>query len=95
MRVVSREYDIAYINVSPNRNEGILESAIKITNEPPTGMRANVHKALDNFSQDVLESCSKETEFKAILFALCYYHAAVAERRKFGAQGWNRVGSTR
>lgn len=55
-------------------------------------MRANVHKALDNFSQETLESCTKETEFKAILFALCYYHAAVAERRKFGPQGWNRVG---
>jgi len=54
-------------------------------------MRANIHKALDNFSQDILESCSKETEFKAILFTLCYYHAAVAERRKFGAQGWNGV----
>lgn len=55
-------------------------------------MRANIHKALDNFSQDTLESCAKETEFKTILFTLCYYHAAVAERRKFGAQGWNRVG---
>ncbi|XP_073968276.1 dynein axonemal heavy chain 9-like [Bombus fervidus] len=40
--------------------------------------------------QETLESCSKETEFKAILFALCYYHAVLAERRKFGAQGWNR-----
>jgi dynein heavy chain len=70
--------------------QGILESAIKITNEPPTGMQANLHKALDNFNQDTLEMCSKETEFKSILFALCYYHAVVAERRKFGAQGWNR-----
>lgn len=31
--------------------QGILENAIKITNEPPTGMHANLHKALDNFSQ--------------------------------------------
>ncbi|CAL8306601.1 unnamed protein product [Boreogadus saida] len=30
---------------------GILENSIKITNEPPTGMQANLHKALDNFNQ--------------------------------------------
>ncbi|BET02170.1 Dynein, axonemal heavy chain [Nesidiocoris tenuis] len=70
--------------------QGVLESSIKITNEPPTGMQANIHKALDNFTQDTLESCSKEAEFKAILFSLCYFHAVVAERRKFGPQGWNR-----
>ncbi|XP_055624152.1 dynein beta chain, ciliary-like isoform X4 [Toxorhynchites rutilus septentrionalis] len=71
--------------------QGILESAIKITNEPPTGMLANIHKALDNFNQETLEMCGKEAEFKAILFSLCYFHAVVAERRKFGPQGWNRV----
>ncbi|GLG98379.1 Putative dynein heavy chain [Gryllus bimaculatus] len=67
--------------------QGILESSIKITNEPPTGMLANIHKALDNFNQDTLEMCSKEAEFKAILFSLCYFHAVIAERRKFGPQG--------
>ncbi|XP_068120652.1 dynein axonemal heavy chain 9 isoform X1 [Hyperolius riggenbachi] len=70
--------------------QGILENSIKITNEPPTGMHANLHKALDNFTQDTLEMCARETEFKSILFALCYFHAVVAERRKFGPQGWNR-----
>ncbi|XP_066581161.1 dynein beta chain, ciliary [Prorops nasuta] len=71
--------------------QGILESSIKITNEPPTGMQANLHKALENFTQETLDICSKEAEFKAILFSLCYFHAVVAERRKFGPQGWNKI----
>ena len=70
--------------------QGILESSIKITNEPPTGILANLHKALANFNQDTLESCSRENEFKSILNSLCYFHAVVSERRKFGPQGWNR-----
>lgn len=31
--------------------QGLLENAIKITSEPPAGMHANLHKALDNFTQ--------------------------------------------
>lgn len=30
---------------------GVLEACLKVTNEPPKGMKANLHKALDNFSQ--------------------------------------------
>uniref|UniRef100_F7AU91 AAA+ ATPase domain-containing protein n=1 Tax=Ciona intestinalis TaxID=7719 RepID=F7AU91_CIOIN len=71
--------------------QGILENAIKITNEPPTGMHSNLHKAFDNFNQETLEMCAREVEFKSILFSLCYFHAVVSERRKFGPQGWNRV----
>uniref|UniRef100_A0A4W3JPZ5 Dynein axonemal heavy chain 11 n=1 Tax=Callorhinchus milii TaxID=7868 RepID=A0A4W3JPZ5_CALMI len=70
--------------------QGILESSIKITNEPPNGMLANLHAALYNFDQNTLEMCAREQEFKSILFSLCYFHACVAERRKFGPQGWNR-----
>ncbi|XP_069077648.1 dynein axonemal heavy chain 11-like [Pleurodeles waltl] len=71
--------------------QGILENSIKITNEPPTGMRANLHSALDNFDQNILDQCTREQEFKTILFSLCYFHACVAERRKFGPQGWNKI----
>lgn len=31
--------------------QGLLDNSIKITSEPPTGMRANLHGALDLFSQ--------------------------------------------
>ncbi|XP_037943923.1 dynein beta chain, ciliary-like [Teleopsis dalmanni] len=71
--------------------QGILESSLKIVNEPPSGMAANLHKAWNNFSQETLETCTQEAEFKSILFALCYFHAVTGERRKFGPQGWNKV----
>uniref|UniRef100_A0A8C3IDJ0 Dynein axonemal heavy chain 11 n=1 Tax=Chrysemys picta bellii TaxID=8478 RepID=A0A8C3IDJ0_CHRPI len=70
--------------------QGILENSIKITSEPPTGVLANLHAALYNFDQDTLELCSRETEFKSILFSLCYFHTCVSGRLKFGPQGWNR-----
>ncbi|XP_076978309.1 dynein axonemal heavy chain 11 isoform X2 [Tamandua tetradactyla] len=80
---------------APTPNEhiippGLLENSIKITNESPTGMLANLHAALYNFDQDTLEMCSKEHEFKSILFSLCYFHACVSGRLRFGPQGWSR-----
>ncbi|XP_034084207.1 dynein heavy chain 11, axonemal [Gymnodraco acuticeps] len=69
---------------------GILESAIKITNEPPTGMNASLHAALNHFNQDTLDMCSREQEFNSMFFSLCFFHACVTERRKFGPQGWNQ-----
>lgn len=47
--------------------QGILESSIKITNEPPTGMIANLHKALDNFNQ-VLETVPHIVDFNLGFF---------------------------
>ncbi|XP_042895579.2 dynein beta chain, ciliary [Parasteatoda tepidariorum] len=68
---------------------GVLEACLKITNEPPKGMQANLHKALDNFSQETFDSSARESDFKNLLFTLCYFHAVLTERRKFGSQGWN------
>jgi dynein heavy chain len=69
--------------------QGILQACIKITNEPPSGVQANLHSALNCFSQETLEQCARENEFKKIFFALLYHHAVIIERRKFGPIGWN------
>jgi len=68
---------------------GILQACIKITNEPPSGVQANLHEALACFDQDTLEMCARENEFRKILFALVYHHSVLIERRKFGPIGWN------
>ncbi|KAF1442170.1 DYH11 protein, partial [Pygoscelis papua] len=69
--------------------QGMLENSIKITSELLTGMLANLCAVLYSFDQDTLELCTREAEFKGILFSLCYFHACLAGRLKFGPQGWN------
>ena len=76
----------------------ILQNSIKLSNEPPAGLKANLLRAYDNFSQETLESCGKQAEFQSLVFALSYFHAALLERKKFGVGnlpgaasgiGWN------
>lgn len=69
---------------------GILQRSIKLTNEPPSGLKPNLLKAFSQFDESVWEGSSKQTEFKGILFSLSFFHSVIVERKKFGAQGWNR-----
>jgi dynein heavy chain len=75
---------------SPKIPLGILQRSIKLTNEPPSGLRANLLRAFMQFNDSVWEASTKQTEFKGILFSLCFFHAVIVERKKFGPQGWNR-----
>eukprot|EP00744_Colponema_vietnamica_P001609 GILI01002651.1.p1 GENE.GILI01002651.1~~GILI01002651.1.p1 ORF type:complete len:1110 (-),score=404.88 GILI01002651.1:160-3150(-) len=71
--------------------ESILQNCVKVANEAPQDMKANLRRAWAHFDQDRLNNCNKPSEFKALLFALCYFHSLVLGRRKFGSQGWSRV----
>lgn len=72
--------------------ESILQSSIKVSNEAPQFLKANLRRAYAHFDQKFLEKCDKKpNEFKACLFALCYFHSLVLGRKKFGSQGWSRI----
>ena len=68
---------------------GLLEKSIKLTNEPPQGVKQNMIRAFTFFSREYFED--KDTKVKTILFALCYFHTVMLERRKFGPKGWNMI----
>jgi len=67
---------------------GILERSIKLTNEPPQGLKPNMKRAFTFFDRDVFNE--RDAKVKTILFGLCYFHSVLIERRKFGPKGWNR-----
>lgn len=67
----------------------VLQMGIKLTNEPPRGLKANLKRTYGDMKEEDFEACSKPKEYKKMLFALSYFHAAILERRKYGAIGWN------
>ena len=67
----------------------ILQNGVKTTLEPPNGIKANLMRNYSTFNEDFLTQCLKPFEWKKLLFSLCFFHAVIQERRKFGALGWN------
>jgi dynein heavy chain len=67
----------------------VLQSSIKITNEPPKGLKANLLRTYNDISDKEYNDCSKPHEFKILVFSLAFFHAVILERRKYGAIGWN------
>ncbi len=65
------------------------QTGVKITNEPPKGLKANILRTFTEIDDVDYEACSKPRAFKKLIFGLAFFHAASQERRKFGAIGFN------
>ena len=89
----------------------VLQNSVKVTSEPPKGIRANMKRAFTDINATFFEthrefssfppsrsidrstfvrsSTGLETDWKKIVFGICFFHAILLERKKFGPLGFN------
>eukprot|EP00946_MAST-07B_sp_MAST-7B-sp1_P003364 g3364.t1 len=79
---------------NPNFPVTILQNSVKMSFEPPSGLRQNLMGSYTSdpisdpdFFSSVVEE--KNDIYHKMMYGLCFFHAITQERRAFGALGWN------
>lgn len=67
----------------------VLQNGIKITMEPPKGLKSNLKQSFQRISQKWIDESGKPEALRKLTFAMCMFHAVVQDRKKFGPLGWN------
>ncbi|XP_053403793.1 dynein axonemal heavy chain 2-like isoform X2 [Mercenaria mercenaria] len=67
----------------------ILQTGIKMTTEPPKGLKANLKRLYNLVTEQQFSRCHKQDKYKKLLFCLCFFHSVLLERKKFLMLGWN------
>merc|ERR1719161_1863903 len=67
----------------------LLQNSVKMTNEPPKGLRANLLGTFAKMDDELFAQSSNQVAFRRLVFAFSFFHAVVLARRKFGPIGWN------
>ncbi|XP_026216049.1 dynein heavy chain 6, axonemal isoform X2 [Anabas testudineus] len=67
----------------------VLQNSVKVTNEPPKGLRANMRRAFTEISSSFFEDHILGRPWRKLIFGISFFHAIIQERKKFGPLGWN------
>jgi len=73
----------------PNFPISILQRGIKMTTEPPKGLRSNLLTLYNTIGDEQFNRCGHQATYKKLLFSLVWFHAILLERRKFKSLGFN------
>ncbi|EGF78014.1 hypothetical protein BATDEDRAFT_91203 [Batrachochytrium dendrobatidis JAM81] len=70
----------------------ILQCSLKMTTEPPKGLKANLTRLFDTtITDDIFSRCTKSDVYQKLIFSLSMFHSILLERKKFQTLGWNVV----
>jgi dynein heavy chain, axonemal len=67
----------------------ILQNSLKVTTEPPSGIKSNMLKVFLQAHSAFSADSARPEVLKKIIFSISFFHSLVMERRKFGALGFN------
>jgi len=74
-------------NPHPNFSISLLQRSIKVSQEPPKGIKA---KMLKLYSQKKkFPEVEQDRLWRKAVYGLCWFHSILIERKKFKSLGWN------
>ncbi|GFH08628.1 uncharacterized protein HaLaN_03616, partial [Haematococcus lacustris] len=62
---------------SPDFPVAILQNGVKMTLEPPKGLKSNLVRQYTRFTDHYLNASSKPEQWRKLLFGLCLFHAVI------------------
>jgi dynein heavy chain len=58
----------------------VLQNSLKLTTEPPRGLKANMTRCYDNYTQAYLDECTAKDKlavWRKMLFNFAFFHACI------------------
>ena len=80
-----------FLSTMPSKSfpVGVIRSSVKVTIEPPRGLKSITRKAFAEMTPSFFEDHKLGVDWRRCIFGICFFHAVIQERRKFGPLGFN------
>jgi len=73
----------------------ILQRCIKVTTEPPKGVKANMFRLYSNMNINKFDpkelKLNNSLYYMKLVYSLCWFHSLIIERKRFKSLGWNVI----